>query len=125
VINAPKALMILIAGPYRSGTNEDPDRMVENVEAVNRAALKVFRAGHIPVVGEWFSLPLLKTAGSQKLDDDLFKEIFDPVAMAVATRCDACLRIGAPSRGADRMVELARSRGQRIFDRNEDVPGCA
>ncbi len=120
-----QALMILIAGPYRSGTNDDPDRMAENVEAMNRAALKVFRAGHIPVVGEWFSLPLLKTAGSRQLDDDLFKEIFDPMAMAVATRCDACLRIGGPSKGADLMINLARSRGQQIFDRLEDVPGCA
>ena len=117
--------MILIAGPYRSGTNGNPDRFTENLEAMNRVALKVFRAGHIPVVGEWFALPLLKTAGSQKHDDDIFKEIFDPVAMAVATRCDACLRIGGPSTGADMLVELARSRGQQIFDRLEDVPGCA
>ena len=123
--NDSKALMILIAGPYRSGTNDDRDLISENLEAMNRAALKIFRAGHIPIVGEWFALPLLKTAGSQKLDDDIFKEIFDPVAMAVATRCDACLRIGGPSKGADMMVDLARSRGRQIFDRPEDVPGCA
>jgi hypothetical protein len=123
--DTPRTLMILIAGPYRSGTNGDLDRISENLEAMNRAALKIFRAGHIPVVGEWFALPLIKTAGSKQMDDDIFTEIFDPVAHAVAARCDACLRIGGPSKGADGMVELARSRGQRIFDRLEDVPGCA
>ena len=120
-----KPLMILIAGPYRSGTNGDPEKIAENLEAMNRAALKIFRAGHIPVVGEWFALPLIKTAGSQQLDDEIFMEIFDPVAHAVATRCDACLRIGGASKGADGMVELARSRGQQIFNRLEDVPGVA
>ena len=118
-----KPLMILVAGPYRSGTNDDPARMAENVHAMNRVALRLFRAGHIPVVGEWFALPLAETAGSTRAGDAAFDEIFHPVAHAVATRCDACLRIGGPSAGADGMVDLARSLGQQVFLRVEDVPG--
>jgi hypothetical protein len=45
-------LMILVAGPYRSGTNDDPERIAANVHAMNQAALRLFRAGHIPVLGE-------------------------------------------------------------------------
>jgi len=119
-----KSLMILVAGPYRSGTNDDPGRIAENVRAMNHAALQLFRAGHIPVLGEWFALPLIETAGSQHIGDPIFTEIFHPIAHAVATRCDACLRIGGPSSGADGMVELARSLGQAVFYRIEDVPGC-
>ena len=52
-------LMILVAGPYRSGTNDDPRLIAENMKAMNEVALKLFRAGHIPVVGEWFALPLI------------------------------------------------------------------
>jgi hypothetical protein len=121
----PQQLMILVAGPYRSGTNDAPDLIAANVRAMNQAALRLFRAGHIPVLGEWFALPLIETAGSQGIGDAIFTEIFHPIAHAVATRCDACLRIGGPSVGADGMVDLARSLGQQVFYRIEDVPGCA
>lgn len=118
-------LMILIAGPYRSGTNDDPELMAENVSAMNRVALQIFRAGHIPMVGEWLALPLIETAGSQRVGDEVFTEIFHPIAHAIAQRCDACLRVGGPSEGADGMVRLAQELGQKVFYRVEDVPGCA
>ena len=121
----PKPLMILIAGPYRSGTNDDPELMAENVRAMNRVALRLFRAGHLPMVGEWLALPLVETAGSQRVGDEAFTEIFHPIAHALAERCDACFRIGGSSTGADEMVKLAEARGQQVFYRVEDVPGCA
>lgn len=120
----PKPLMILIAGPYRSGTGDDPEKMAENVRAMNRVALILYRAGHIPVVGEWFALPLVETAGSQKVGDEIFNEIFHPIAHLLMPRCNACLRIGGPSQGADGMVQLARSLGLQVFMRVEEVPGC-
>ena len=52
-------LMILVAGPYRSGTGDHPDKMAANVRAMEAYALPLFRAGHVPVVGEWFALPLV------------------------------------------------------------------
>jgi len=122
---AARPLMILVAGPYRAGTNDDPARMADNVRAMNRVALRLFRAGHVPVVGEWFALPLAETAGSTRVGDAAYDEIFHPIAHAVAARCDACLRIGGPSAGADGMVALAQSLGQTVFRRVEDVPGCA
>ena len=68
-------MMILVAGPYRSGTDGDPDA-----------------------------------------------DIFHPVAEAVLARCDACLRIGGASEGADRMVATATALGKRIFSALEEVP---
>ena len=124
-MKTPKPLIILIAGPYRSGTNDSPELMAENVRAMNRVALRLFRAGHLPMVGEWLALPLVETAGSQRVGDEAFTEIFHPIAHALAERCDACLRIGGPSAGADEMVKLAEARGQQVFYRVEDVPGCA
>ncbi|MCC7449157.1 MAG: DUF4406 domain-containing protein [Anaerolineae bacterium] len=115
-------LMILIAGPYRSGTNDDPKLIAANVHAMNDMALRVFRAGHLPVLGEWFALPLLETAGSQHIGDAIFNEIFHPVARQLVARCDACLRIGGASKGADEMVELARQHGKLVFYRLEDIP---
>jgi hypothetical protein len=90
---------------------------------MQRVALQLFRAGHLPVLGEWFALPLIETAGSTGIGDAVFTEIFHPVSEAILSRCDACLRIGGPSQGADAMVEQARAQGKLVFDRLEDVPG--
>lgn len=115
-------LMILIAGPYRSGTNDDPQLIAANVQAMADMALRVFRAGHLPVLGEWFALPLIEQAGSKQIGDEIFNEIFHPVAQRLVARCDACLQIGGPSKGADEMVELARRHGKLVFHRFEDIP---
>lgn len=117
-----KPLMILIAGPYRSGTNDDPKLIAANVRAMTEMALRVFRAGHLPVLGEWFALPLIELAGSKHIGDDIFNQIFHPIARQLVARCDACLRIGGPSKGADEMVELARQHGKLVFHRFEDIP---
>lgn len=115
-------LMILIAGPYRSGTNDEPQKIAANVQAMNDMSLRVFRAGHLPVLGEWFALPLVEHAGSKQIGDDIFNEIFHPVARRLVAHCDACLRIGGPSKGADEMVELAQEHGKLIFYNFEDIP---
>src|SRR3954453_14491818 len=108
-------MMILVAGPYRSGTGDDPVKMAANVDAMNRAALEVFRAGHLPVTGEALALPLIDISGE-------FDAIFHPIARRLVDRCDAVLRIGGPSTGADEMVELARRHGKRVFTDVAQLP---
>jgi hypothetical protein len=116
--------MILVAGPYRSGTNDDPARMAENVRIMEAYALPIYRAGHVPVVGEWFALPLVALAGSRQVGDEAFNEIFHPMAERLLERCDAVLRVGGASQGADLMVRLGEERGLTIYRRLSDVPGC-
>ena len=84
-----------------------------NVDAMEDMALQVFRRGHLPVLGEWFALPLLKHAGSKKIGDPVFDEIFHPIARELIGKCDAVLRIGGPSTGADDMVATGRRLGKR------------
>jgi len=117
-----KPLMILVAGPYRSGTNDDPVLIARNVEAMTDTALQLFRAGHLPVLGEWFALPLIEHAGSSHTGDAIFDEIFHPVSRRLVAKCDACLRIGGPSVGADEMVSLAETAGKHIFRSLDEVP---
>jgi hypothetical protein len=117
--------MILIAGPYRSGTGDDPEKMAANVRAMEALALPLFRAGHIPVVGEWLALPLVSLAGSTRVGDGPFTEIFHPIAERLLASCDGVLRIGGDSAGADLMVATARRKGLRVFHRLQEVPGCA
>jgi hypothetical protein len=118
-------MMILIAGPYRSGTDDIPERMEANVRFMESLALPIFRAGHIPVVGEWFALPLVAQAGSQRVGDEAFQEIFHPIAIRLLERCDAVLRVGGASSGADEMVRIGRERGLAIYFALEDVPGVS
>jgi hypothetical protein len=125
-VNLPAtSLMILVAGPYRSGTADDPAKLAANVATMEAYALPLFRAGHVPIVGEWLALPLAALAGSRRTGDAAFDEVFHPVAERLLARCDAVLRVGGSSQGADRMVEAARGRGLAVYHDLRDVPGCA
>ena len=114
-------LMILVAGPYRSGTDGDAGRIQANVDAMTRTSLELWRRGHLPVMGEWFALPLMKAAEAGG-DTDADEAIFHPIAEQLLERCDGCLRIGGPSEGADRMVVTARRLGKTIFTSIDEVP---
>jgi hypothetical protein len=116
--------MILIAGPYRSGTHDDPALMAQNVAAMEAFALPIFRAGHTPVVGEWLALPLVRLAGSTAVGDDAFNEVFHPIALRLLGKCDAVLRVGGPSSGADEMVQVGIRLGLKIYRRLDEIPGC-
>ena len=115
--------MILVAGPYRSGTNDDPTLIAKNVAHMTDVSLRLFRAGHLPVMGEWVALPLIEHAGSSGTGDATFSEILHPVSRRLVAKCDACLRIGGPSAGADEMVSLAKQHGKTIFYSLREVPG--
>ncbi|MEC3956269.1 hypothetical protein VMT65_24740 [Nocardia sp. CDC153] len=114
--------MILVAGPYRSGTGDDPAKLAANMRAMNETALTLFRAGHLPVTGEALALPLLEVAGSARIGDRVYDEIFHPIAEQLLSRCDAVLRIGGPSEGADRMVAQARAEGKAVYAGLAEVP---
>jgi hypothetical protein len=115
-------MMILIAGPYRSGTNDDPELIKKNVREMEAYALPIFRAGHLPILGEWLALPLVELAGSVKIGDQAFNEIFHPSAVRLLEKCDAVLRVGGASAGADEMVRVGRSLGLRIYGSLAEIP---
>jgi len=117
-----KSLMILVAGPYRSGTNDDPQLIAANVKAMTDAALEIYETGHLPVLGEWFALPLIEAAGSKKIGDEIFNKIFHPVAVQLIDHCDAVLRIGGPSAGADEMVNTGKAKNKIIFYKIAEIP---
>jgi hypothetical protein len=121
-MNRPKPMVILIAGPYRSGTNGDPLRIAQNLDRLESFALSIYKAGHIPMIGEWVALPLIKQAGFLKLGDEISEQYLYPVASRLLERCDAVLRIEGESKGADEDLRLARERGLQVYWRMEDVP---
>jgi hypothetical protein len=117
-----KPLMILVAGPYRSGTNDDPELIERNVRHMSETALQIYRMGHLPVLGEWFALPLIETAGSREMGDAVWNELFHPVAIRLISKCDAVLRIGGPSAGADEMIRTGKENGKQVFYSLSEIP---
>lgn len=118
-------MMILIAGPYRGGTGDDPQKMAANLDAIRRAGLDLFRAGHLPVNGEDLAIPLVALAGSSRVGDAVFDEIFHPIGRRLVVRCDAVLRLPGRSSGADKMVALAEQAGRPVYYDVAEVPAAA
>jgi hypothetical protein len=115
-------MLILIAGPYRSGTGDDPQKMADNLRRLEEASWPIFKAGHIPMIGEWVALPVWQSAGGQKIGDALFDEILYPTAGRLIERCDAVLRLEGESKGADNDVRLARERGIPVYYSIDEIP---
>lgn len=110
-----RGMQILVAGPYCSGTGDDPALMAANVEAMEAVCLPLYAKGHMPVLGEWLALPMLALAGSTQVGDAVYEQLFHAHATRLLTHCDAVLRIGGASQGADQMVAVARSLGLAVF----------
>jgi hypothetical protein len=114
--------MILVAGPYRSGTDGDPSRIQANVDAMSAVALELYQRGHLPVMGEWFALPLIEAPRPPARYAMPMPRCSTRSRERVLSRCDACLRIGGPSEGADRMVRVATELGKTVYRDISEVP---
>jgi hypothetical protein len=106
----------MVAGPYSAAARTDAER-AENLRVLNRAAYEVLRRGHIPIIGVNLALPIIEAAGPETYD-----QIMMPLSLAAAERCDAVLRIGGPSTGADQEVEHIRARGGAVYRSLDEIP---
>ena len=108
----------MVAGPYRAGT-KDPVRWAVNLRVLNEAAVALHRAGHVPIIGVNMALPMIDAAGGGPQD---YEAIMAPVSLALVDRCDACLRIGGPSLGADDEVRRFEAAGRPVYRSLAEVP---
>ena len=115
--------LILIAGPYRSGTGDDPELLDRNLRRLEEAAWPIFRKGHVPMIGEWVALPVLSSAGADGLADPLAEQVMYPTAHRLLQHCDGVLRLPGESRGADQDVAIARARDLPVYFSLDEVPG--
>jgi hypothetical protein len=108
----------MIAGPYSAGA-ADAEARAANLRALNEAALAVLRRGHVPVIGVNLALPIIEAAGPESYD-----EIMMPLSLAAAERCDAVLRLGGASGGADGEVARFRARGLPVYHALDEIPAA-
>jgi hypothetical protein len=114
-------MLILIAGPYKSGTNGDPAAMAANLRKLEEAAWPIFQAGHVPMIGEWVALPVLHSAGAT-VTDSLADDVLYPAAQRLLQHCDAVLRLPGDSVGADQDVATAQRLGLPVYHDITQVP---
>ena len=117
-------MLILIAGPYKSGTNGDPDAMAANLRKLEAAAWPIFEAGHVPMIGEWVALPVLHSAGVTAMDS-LADDVLYPTAQRLLQHCDAVLRLPGESTGADQDVATAQRLGLPVYFDITQIPRLA
>lgn len=107
----------MVAGPYGHGSRTEAER-AENLRRLNEAALEVLRRGHLPVIGVNLALPMIEADPAE----DAFERIMMPVSLSLSERCDAVLRVGGASAGADAEVEAITRRGGRVFRSIDEIP---
>ncbi len=117
-----RPLLVLIAGPYLSGTNGDPTKIAANRARLEAAALPIYERGHLPLLGEWLALPIIHAAGGREPGDAVFHAYQYPVAERLLARCDAVLRLPGASRGADMDVARAQVRGLPVYHHIDELP---
>ncbi len=84
---------------------------------MNDAAYEVMRKGHVPIIGVNMALPIIEAAGAQNYED-----IMMPMSLRLAERCDAILRMGGASKGADEELEQFQRRGLKVFHQVDEIP---
>ena len=120
--DASKPLLVLIAGPYLSGTDGDPQKIARNRERLESFALPIYERGHLPMIGEWMALPIIHAAGGRSTGDAVFRTYQYPVAHRLLECCDAVLRIPGESRGADLDVARALQLGLPVYRALSELP---
>ncbi len=119
VIPMTKPLLILIAGPYRSGTDGDPALISQNLARLEGASGPIFRLGHVPMIGEWVALPVLRTVDPEAAAEG---DVMYETARRLLQHCDAVLRLPGESFGADKDVEIAQQLGLPVYRSLDEVP---
>lgn len=117
-----RPLLVLIAGPYLSGTDGDPARIEANLRRLEAPSWPIYQRGHLPMVGEWLAWPVVRGAGGRTHDDAVFRQLQYPVAQRLIERCDAVLRLAGASRGADEDVARARALGLPVLHDVAELP---
>ncbi len=116
----------MVGGPY--GTGAKSAERAANLARMNEAALAVWRKGHVPIIGVNLALPIIAAAGDAAAAD---VEIMMPLSLALAERCDAFLRIGGASVGADQRWRGSWRRGRwysdrfKIYHRQPEAPNTS
>jgi hypothetical protein len=125
-----------VTTPYEGSQHPQPEGALQKAEVrmvliaggdlrlMEEAAVEVYRAGHIPILCEWFSFPLVSIIAQSGNREPEYTELVHPIGERLLARVDAVLRVEGLAAGADLIVALARQRGIRVHqDLQEALAG--
>lgn len=107
-------MLIAVAGQYSADT---PEQRQRNLDVMNRAAARVLKLGHIPVIGVNAALPVVECL---EPDANQYEAIM-AISLALVDKCDAILVI-SDSAGANRERDLVESKGLPVYRDVNDIP---
>jgi len=96
--------------------------MAENLAQLEAAAWPIFAKGHVPMIGEWAALPILRGAGGGAPGSETYDRVMHPTAHRLLARCDGVLPLDGASAGADQDVAIARARGLPVWRSLDEIP---
>jgi hypothetical protein len=102
---------VMVSGPYTGGS-EDQSAWAANWRRLNEAALALWRAGYMPILGVNLAKQMADIAGGS---DDAQWALTTQLSLELVERCDACLRLEGASRGADAEVARFVALGKPVF----------
>ena len=108
-------MLIAVAGPYSADTTEARQR---NLDAMNQAAVEVFKLGHVPLIGVNAALPVVAFLR----EEDRYEAIMT-ISLAVVDKCAAILVIGE-SPGVNRERDLIRAKGLPVYNSINEIPNA-
>ncbi len=110
-----RPLRIYVAGPYSA---DGPAQTEKNVEKAIDAGLEVYRKGHFPFIPHLTHFVELRAQATRK---NMKYEDYLNWDRSWQAKTDAFLHL-AGSPGADKELQYAKSKGQRIFTSLEQIP---
>ena len=122
IVSTP--LMILVAGPYRSGTSDDPAKIAPTSRHDRHCAAAVSRRAPAGA-GRVVRAAADRARGLERYRRRGVQRDLPSHPRRLLAKCDACLRIGGPSQGADEMVAVARALGKQVYFDLAQIPPVA
>ena len=106
-------LMILVAGPVRGGTGDDPELIRRNIDEMTRIALDLYREATFRSSANG-SLFRSSPPRARSASETTYTTYPASPRRTDPARCDGCLRSAAPPPGADHMVAIGPERWEPV-----------
>jgi hypothetical protein len=110
-------VLVMLAGPVSMLLGVPADEVAANLTILRRAAVEVWRRGHVPVVGVHEGYPLIPYL---RAGEDAAQMVND-VPFGLAERCGAIILFGG-SEAAEEEARRVAARGGRIFRAVDELP---
>jgi hypothetical protein len=110
-------MLVMVAGPVGRLRGLPVEEVEANLGAIRRAALEVWRRGHVPVVGVHEAYPLIELLE----EGEAAAAMVDAISNGLAERCDAIVLLGHSAAALEEARRVA-AHGGTVFESAAQLP---